>query len=424
MVVGCASSPADVGIARYFGEMNWNPARPLPPIRDRSGNVYLGFNFSLDSGCPLTTKELIVLDSGGGWSDATPNIPTDYQNPPPSGWPKHRYVHGWVGFGNTDAYFWSGDVVWKVLGDVGMSKQLLPKDPQSRTNVAFLAVAPWLRDRPLARTIPALIQLVSDPVPYHVVIDVDRGLYTNLRPFSPSDATLVTPMGVAGNLDQKTAVMILWYVKANVGHVVAKFINEDGNDAGTTEITGLQQPASADPTTQKQWLDSVVGFGAMKSDRTTAALLALPTGNVLLMVTPSSSTVTPIDPATITPLGVQLWDDKLWLVGADSAGGPLLAPIGSDGTVGGVEPWSTSLSIAQDLGGSVSVVDERTLPRKTVTWQGTASAIGASPFLAPFSMLPYVSDSVGWLIGGPSYVTPLGATCRSVAFVPLKVAYP
>ena len=153
-------------------------------------------------------------------------------------------------------------------------------------------------------------------LPYHVVVDVDRAIYTDLRDFEPRSATNVVPMGVGGNASERTAVMLVWYELEGSGHVVAIFLDQDGDETGRTEVTGIA--GALDSGSSAQWQDSVVGFAAMNSSGRAAALLS--TGE-LVFVSESTSRVSIID--TMTADGVQLWDDRLWLVGTDGSSPPL-----------------------------------------------------------------------------------------------------
>ncbi|MEK7703718.1 MAG: hypothetical protein AAB426_02070 [Myxococcota bacterium] len=404
---GCGGGvdKGEVGTARYFGALSWEePLRVMPPVRDRQGNVYVGLRQVNNSVCVSDAYDVFVGKASGGWSNCK-----DLRK-------ENRRVHGWVGFGAKDAFFWSGDALVKVTGESGECTRLLDSDPTTGADMFFRAVAPWVRDRPSRRTMLALVKTPADVLPYHVVVDVDRAIYTDLRDFEPRSATNVVPMGVGGNASERTAVMLVWYELEGSGHVVAIFLDQDGDETGRTEVTGIA--GALDSGSSAQWQDSVVGFAAMNSSGRAAALLS--TGE-LVFVSESTSRVSIID--TMTADGVQLWDDRLWLVGTDGSS-PALAEISSRGTAGSPEQWNASLDIAARLSDGIEVIDERSSPRKVVTWYESETAIGPYPLVAPYSLLPYGENSVGWVVGGPSYTSGIDDRCRSVAFVPVGVSYP
>lgn len=407
---GCGGGvePGEVGTARYFGELLWEePLRTMPPIRDRDGNVYVGLHEETNPGCSLANAEVIALKAAGGFGTCSKQDLKEGE----------RRVHGWVGFGQSDAFLWTRDRLVQVKGEAGTCNLLLDADPLSHADMDFLAVVPWMWDRPSQRTVLALVKTPSDALPYHVVVDVDLATYSGLREFEPRTATNVTPMGAGGNFAERTGVMLVWYELGGSGHVEAIFLDQDGHETGRTEVTGIA--GALDIASARQWQDSVVGFIAMTSHGHAAALLS---SGELVFVTRNSARVVTVD--TMTAEGVQLWGDRLWLVGTDGSS-PVLAEISSGGAAGSSQQWDASLDIAARLSDSIDVVDERRSPRNVTTWDESETAIGPYPFVAPYSLLPYGQDSVGWVVGGPVYTDHTnGDTCRSVAFVPVGVSYP
>lgn len=410
----------DVAIARYFGELTaWQAGqtpRALPPIRDRQGNAYLAMQASADTGCTLDINDVYVGKAAGGWTSGCPDATVRKPSMPDV---KVRGVHGWVGFGDSDAFLFGGDSLVRVTGAYGECKKVLNTDPTTRADLHFLAVVPWLWDHPSLRTVDALLTSPTDERPYHVLVDVDRQLYAEIHEFQPATASNVVSLGAGGNLGALIGVMFVWYVDSadQVGHVVAIFLDENDHETGRTEITDLA--GSSDPTSAGTWWDAIVGLAATASSGQTVALLS---GNQLVSVTPTGSRVTTV--STMTAQGVQLWNDQLWLVGVDTSGLPVLARIAGDGSIAEPETWNASVKIAQRFHEGLKVVDERFVPRRSMHWDQADTAIGTNVFVAPYDLLPFsANSSVGWLIAGPTYGTGLGS-CRSIAFIPAVVSYP
>ncbi|MEZ4269873.1 MAG: hypothetical protein R3C68_00055 [Myxococcota bacterium] len=396
--------PGAIGTARYFGEILWEqPTRLMPPIRDRDGNVYIGMREQTTAGCVLAEAEVMVGFASGGWSGGCALREGT------------RRVHGWVDSAASEAWFWSGDALVAVTGENGSCKSILSTDPASNSDLNFVAVVPWVWDRPSRRTLLAMIQSPGDPRPFHAVVDVGRKLYTDLRAFEPSNAENVVSVGTGGNRHRRTGVILVWYQVANSGRLEAIFLNENGVETARTSVQGLGNIVDG---TQEQWQDAVVGFMAQAENGTAAALLR--TGE-LLVVSPTDSSVHTFAPMTVD--GPQLWDDTLWLTG-NEGGTPMLAEIRGVGDVSSAVRWDASTAAAETLRGNLNVIDDRTSPRRLLQWQSPVTAIGSVPFVAPHNLMPYNQNAVGWVVAGPSFVTGFGTLCRSVAFVPMGVSYP
>jgi len=85
--------------------------------------------------------------------------------------------------------------------------------------------------------------------------------------------------------------------------------------------------------------------------------------------------------------------------------------------------WEASSVANQQLNGTVSVLDDRSDPKRNVGWVDPTSAIGTFPFLSSHSLDTYANDTTGWLIAGPSF-SGGGIPQTSVAFTPLGIRYP
>lgn len=405
-ISACAKTPTEP-VARYFGEMRWDdgPLKMLPPIRDRQGNVYLAMreNQGLGQTCGLAANygQAYVGHVEGGFSHGC----ITQKNA--------RSVHGWVGFGQQDAFIWSGDALVQISAETGSCTRLFSIELTRRDEINMTAVIPWLWDRPAMRTMLALIWVVGDRLPYHAVLDVDRHVYTKHRLFSPRAATDLVAIGAAGNYKARIGAMLLSYADDDGTHIIALFLDENGDETGRIEIPELE----AAPAPAGGWQDAARGMPAMTSDGRVAALLS--TGQ-LVFVTAEDSRVS--DVTEMTAEGVQLWDDTLWLVGT-ADGHPALAEIGTDGEVGRMQPWTTSAEAAARIAGSIDVVDERIWPRRVTEWLDSETAFGPAPLVAPHPLLPYQAETVGWVIGGP-LIDNGSYRCRSIAFLPVTARYP
>ena len=78
------------------------------------------------------------------------------------------------------------------------------------------------------------------------------------------------------------------------------------------------------------------------------------------------------------------------------------------------------------MAGEIDVIDERNSQRTKTKWTSgdTGNVLGPSPLVASHSLIPYGEDTVGWLVGGPSYPVTVNTSCRSIAFVPVRASYP
>ena len=112
---------------------------------------------------------------------------------------------------------------------------------------------------------------------------------------------------------------------------------------------------------------------------------------------------------------------SLWLVGTAN-GHPVVARIDEAGA-GEPRIWKASEHAASRLGGTIDVLDDRDDPTTWTEWSDSRSGVGSYPFLDAHRPGSYTSDSVGWLVAGPSFETGVeGMT--SVAFSPVGISYP
>ena len=401
----------DVGLPRYFGEFLQDPTNPsglppiteriLPPVRDRDGNTYIATRRYEYGTCAKRDTDVVVNHIQFGIWRTAENIRED-----------KRITHGWVGFAKSKSWLWAGDKLISIAN--GGWGKVLDVDPSTGANLEFLGVIPWVWDQPSRQTILALITSPSDPTPFHALIDLGRKIYTDLRLFNPipdvePDPTKhsVLVLGTGGNLETRTGVMLVKYLVQKKTMVEAIYLDQANNETARVSISGLETATE----------DDIRGFLSMDTHDTAAGVL---TDGRVVIITRENATVQAI--SSMTPMGVHIWENELWLVGKNQ-GQPVIAPI-KDATIGASETWQASINATQELQTTLDVLDERNSPKRMVTWGDTANAIGDYAFLTPYSLIPYSHNRTGWLMTGPSYTRSSGEQCLSTAFLPISVSYP
>ena len=125
--------------------------------------------------------------------------------------------------------------------------------------------------------------------------------------------------------------------------------------------------------------------------------------------------------AGMDPIGVHRWQGALFLVGL-SGDRPAIAAIDDDGKVGNVRTWGSSVA-ANDLGGRIQLIDDRSLPSNQITWTNPRTAMGPFPFLHEHALDHYAGDTTSWLVAGPSFE--VGGEARTaIAYAPVGISYP
>ena len=166
LALGCSNSPApgEWRALRYFAEVpGLAPLRLVPPIADRSGNLYV-----LHGDATRFEVLAFVGFASGGWSEGC-----HLQKG------SSRGVHGWVGHGETRAWYWAGDALVEMSGAHGGCRLVLDRDPTSQADLRFAGIFPWIEDSPSVTRARALVYSVGDAVPFHVVVDLDLGRTTH-----------------------------------------------------------------------------------------------------------------------------------------------------------------------------------------------------------------------------------------------------
>jgi hypothetical protein len=391
-VAGCIDylEPGQPGQARYFTEVRG--AAPLPlvaPIADRDGNLYVAYG----SDSSLGQATAYVGHAAGGWSGGCDAHEGDA-----------RRLRGWIGRGSSRAWYVSGDALVRVSGIDGSCVEVLDRDPVSGADLRFLGVAPFVHATPSRATTVALVISAADPRPFWAVVDLDEARFLDLRPFGPGDATEVVVAG-AGAWDDQIAVFAIGYTRGGEAVAEAVFVDRDGRELARV---GLPAPLAE---------DSVQGFLQSSDGALFAGLLA---DDRLLLISRADAAARAI--TDMTPAGVHLWDDRLYLVGT-GGGSPVVAPLDRSGNPGPPVQWQASLRAAEALRGPVAVIDERAAPWRQLTWNDPVSALGGAPFVSAQAPHRYAEGTTLWVIAGPSFDAG-GQPQTSIAALPFGISYP
>ena len=388
-----APDPGEWGVFRYVGNVRGTaPLALLPPISDREGNAYILFG-SLAS----LEVDLFVGQAGGGWWQAPDTCSLIEGNT----WG----AHGFVGRGQNRAWLWSGDALVGVMG-IGVCHRVLEYDPSSGARLLFRAVVPWVRQTPSRTTTLAWIQSPTDSLPFQAVIDLEHNVYTYIERFEPKGATDVAVLGVGGNLDDGEGVILVRYSLGGSVRSEARFVDWQGTLLETTSLGGLE--------TLPEY-----GFVGYLQSNDGGLYAGLDVEGQLLIFDKSGGKRRGV--GGMTPLGVHEWQGDLYVVG-ESNGKPRYALIDNDGVLGKANTWEASLAAASNLGKSIQVIDDRSLPSREVTWRSPRTAMGNHPFVHPHRLDHYADETTTWLVAGPSFSAG-GEDYTAIAYAPVGVTY-
>jgi hypothetical protein len=392
---GCIDNldAGEFGTLRYFGEVRGErPLRLVPPIADRAGNAYV-----LYGARTLSEVEASVGLAEGGWAGGCTIHEAD-----------DRGLHGWVGAAEDRAWYWSGDALVEVSGQSGGCESVADRDPATNADLAFLGVAPWVREAPSRTTLVAMVQSPADLLPFEGIVDLDTRRTVGLRRFAPEDAAFVEVLGTGADASRGLAVFLVRYRVGDVVFVEGIFLDEGGNRVAVASIDGAGYYGE----------DAVVGSLHFSKSGLVAGLLE---DGDLVVFGRDNGYVTGAG-GSMTPVGVHGWGGDLWLVGT-GGGKPMVAPLGDDGSPGQARVWEASERAARRLNGPVTVLDDRTEPRVWVSWDQPGTAMGAFPLLSEHAPARFAEGTTGWLVAGP-YFEAGGETHTSVAFGPVGITYP
>ena len=286
IAAACASEPAagDFGTIRYAGKVQGSPPlKMIPPIADPSGNVY-----TLYGAFDFPQVNAFVSRAGGGESGGCTLTKGDKYG-----------AHGWAGFSQDRAWYWSGDALIAVSGLIGTCARVLDHDPGTDTSLAFRGVLPWVRDTPSRTSLVAIVQSPVDKTPFVALVDLKIGLLTNVQAFTPGDATNVQVIGVGGDRDLNEGAVLLQYTSGGSTIVEGWMLDADANVTSRATL-------GVDPLPEygvQGWLE-ISDSGLVEGALSTGKLVAFDDSGGRLH-----------DPPTgMTPIGVHKWDGALWLV--------------------------------------------------------------------------------------------------------------
>lgn len=391
-LVSCGDDLAtgEWGTLRFVGRVKGPaPVQVLPPISDRSGNVY-----TLYGATGLPEVSAFVTRATGGSDE--PCVLTKGDN---------FGAHGWSGFAEDRAWYWSGE--WLVtVPAYGDCEPMMPQDPYTNAELLFRAVIPWVRVRPSASSLVALIQTPTDRVPFSAKIDLTRGIATNVAEL-PLEADAITVLGVGADPDTSSGVVLVSVTRGGGASMHALFYDEDANLSDDVPVQGEPPPT--------------YGIAGYLQFDPSGLVVGLTTLGSLAVFDRGGGGLVPI-PEGIEGVGVHRWDDKLWLAGV-SGGKPVVAPLDDRGRPGPPVTWDASQAAAGALGTSAEIVDDRQFPTRMLDWASIKPGIGPAPFVSPHSPWPHAPNTTLWVVAGPEFPVN-GRVMTSIAVAPVGIAYP
>jgi hypothetical protein len=359
-------------------------------VTDRSGNIYV-----LYGGLAVPETSVYVGRTGGGWTSGCAITKGD------------RFgVHGWVGFDQRRAWYWSGDALVSVAGDTGDCRRVLDRDPGTDVSLLFKGVLPAVRDAATRTTIVALVQSAIDPAPYSALVDLEVRTLTNVQVFEPADATDVTVIGTGASREDNFGVALVQYTSGGANVLEARFYDSEADETERVRIAADALPPYA-----------IQGFMHVDASGLVAGLLQ--DGRIVIFDRRGGRIR---DVPGMTPVGVHVWDRNLWVVGTANDR-PVVAPIGGAGAIGAIVEWDASGYAAGELRGPKEVRDDRSLPSRRTTWANVTTAIGQFPFVSAHSPVQHSDGTTLWLVAGPSFDSG-GARVTAFAVAPVGITYP
>lgn len=378
------------GTYRFIGRVKGQaPLNVLPPVSDRNANIY-----TLYGAIGVTEVSAFISRAAGGSAQVCNLTKSDVYG-----------AHGWVGFADDRAWYWSGD--WLVaVPSAGPCTPVLPEDPHTNVELQFRAVVPWVRVTPTRSSLVALIKSPTDIVPYAAMVDLARNVATNVAAL-PIAAEAVSVLGTGEDHQNEEGVVLIAVTQGGTTRMQALFFDEQANLIATSSVRGAPPPEYG-----------VVGNLQFRSDGTVVGLTSL---GSLVVFDRDGGAIVDVD-KSVQPVGVHRWGDDVWLVGI-SGGRPVVCPIEDTGRPGPCTDWDASKSAGAALGGALEVSDDRSFPARPTKWATVRSAIGTAPFLSPHSPWPHAPDTTLWVIAGPE-LDANGLPTTSIAVAPVGIRYP
>lgn len=380
-------APGEFGRPRYLANVRGEPPLALvPPISDRAGNAYVLF------GDPDEAETRVwVGHASGGWTASCQVT-------------EGGGVRGWVGRAQDTAYYWSGGALARVSGRHGGCKRLLERDPSTGAALEFVAVLPSVVDAPSGVRLAAWIQSPTDPRPFAVEVDLLAGVYELVGEVRDSGSDFAV-WGVGANAAEREGVVVYRFSDGDTSRDRAALVGARGETIDEVGIEG------APP-------DAALAGNLVPVSR--GRYVGLTTEGRLLLIDGGGGRFRDVD--GMTAVGVHTWEDRVYVAGT-SDGRAVVSRVDESGAQGEVLAWEASRSFADNLGGTVVVTDDRSLPAREVEWRRPRSALGAAPFVSPFSLDPHASGITLWLLSGPDFESG-GEPFTALALVSVGVEYP
>ena len=369
------------------------------PVADRNGSVYA----IMGDRDLAQTEATVGYPAGGGWRGRC----AVHQN-------VDRGLHGWLDTTIDRGWYWSGDALVELDGLNSDCRQILSRDPNSQTQLAFKAIIPRVKWTPSRRTLVALVQAPSDPVPFQVVVDLDIRRYSRFEEFIPRNADNVVSLGTGREDATEAGFMVVRYeIDGDEGEepdvrVEARFLNADAEVTDIVPISGLDAFEE----------DAMTGYMQIGEGGWAAGVLN--DGSVLTFNRNNFRHIT--ETGVLEPVGVHLWEDTAWVVGMAN-GRPSIAAVNSGGNLDSPVVWAASERLAGSLQTSLVVQDDRFTPIRTLTWANPEAPFGEFPLVVPNSPWQYAIDTSLMMIAGPTY-TSGGQSFVSLAVGPVGLSYP
>jgi hypothetical protein len=405
LVASCASElePGDHPTFRFVGIVRGDlPLALVPPIADRTGNVYTLWSD------PRFSAATAYLSRPQGRSNAVCDVVRG----------DSYGARGWVGSALDRAWYWGGDSLVEVDSEAGSCEAVLDHDPGTDALLFFKGLLPWIRDTPLApNSVIALVQSQLDPAPFTTLIDLDAHIFMSVRPFSPPDATFVRVLGVGADRGQRYGVALLALRQGDQDRIEARFYDEYSNETSIAPIEGGSAATVTD--------FAVAGHLQIGGSGTVAGLIPDPAGKAppaLVTFNRKNGTIRPLD-AKMDAVGIHLWHGALHVVGR-SGNEPVIATIGNDGNVGAPQTWTWNSRASANVGRMLPILDDRSVPARQTQWVNPLPIERDFLLMSPFSPFPYSDETSLVLIAGPQFETASGGKQTAFAFAPMGITYP
>lgn len=383
-----------IGQARFIYRARGETPLPIAaPTNDRDGNIY--FIYAADN---QNIEAGVVFKDGGASGGCYVHEGAD------------RRTHGFVGWAQSRAWFWSGDALGVINGKSGDCRQLLDTDPTTGVNLAFKAVVPYVKETPSQTTMVALVQSPVDRVPFNVQIDLDLRRYASVEEFEPGSAREFRALGSGADRDAEVGVVVLRYEINDSTRTEARYYDTTAGELDIVSLNGLGLGSLEE--------DAILGFVEGEFDGFMAA--ALNTGEVLVFNRNGGDVVNA--PGIDELVGVHRWQGATYVVGVRD-GRPATSRLGANGQLEQARVWTASEAVANTLDDGIEVLDDTVRPIRFSTWTSARSAVGEAPFLYPQSPPPYANETTALLIAGPTSTTALDSI-TSIAVAPAGISYP